>query len=166
MKLIVIDVDGTLTDGSIYYTENKIEIKKFNVKDAAGILAAQAVGIPCMILTGRESYAVKRRAEDLKIQYVEQGVKDKLSYLDKFINEKGIGYSDVLYIGDDLNDLSAIRKCGYTACPFDATEEIKDEVDYISINKGGYGAVRDSIFHFLKIIGKYDEAISLTYSGI
>lgn len=166
LKLIVLDVDGTMTDGSIYYSEDGSEIKKFNVKDAAGILAAQAVDIPCMILTGRQSEAVTRRGQDLHIKFVAQGVYDKESYLRNFLIEKNFSPENVVYIGDDLNDVSCMKLVGHAACPFDAAEEVRNLCEYISEQKGGAGAVRDIIFHYLKEMDLYSEAIGKAYSGI
>ena len=166
IELVVLDVDGTLTDGSVYYGTGNVEIKKFNVKDAAGILSIQAVGIPCMILTGRESEAVKRRGQDLHIKYVEQGVSDKEKYLRNFLSKNDITVDSVIYIGDDLNDLSCMKMVGHAACPFDAAEEVRNLCEYISEQKGGAGAVRDIIFHYLKEMDLYSEAIGKAYSGI
>lgn len=166
IELVVMDVDGTLTDAGIYYSENGIETKKFSTKDAAGILAVQAVGIKCMLLTGRKSYAVKRRAEDLNIQYVYQGVKNKEQFLRSFMQEIGIDKENVLFIGDDLNDIKAMRMVGIVGCPCDAAEEVLNIADIVAVNKGGYGAVRDILFHILKQEGIYEEAIAKAYREI
>ena len=166
IKLIVMDVDGTLTDGSIYYSEDKTEIKKFNVKDAAGILACEAVGKKCMILTGRESYAVERRAKDLHIAYVFQGIKDKQSFLKEFIVQNGYAKEEILYIGDDLNDIGVMKIVGRTGCPAVAAEEVKQICDYVSSYNGGNGAVRDILFMLLKSEGVYQKAIEKAYGGV
>lgn len=166
IKLIVMDVDGTLTDGSIYYNEAGIETKKFSVKDGAGIVAAQAAGIPCMILTGRESWAVKKRAEDLRIQYVYQGIKDKAAFLLDFLHSRGIDAGSMLFIGDDFNDMKAMDMAGLAGCPADAAEEVRKLADYVSESKGGCGAVRDIIFHYLRAEGKYEAAIEGAFGGI
>ncbi len=166
IKLIVMDVDGTLSDGSIYYDTAGNELKKFSVKDAAGILAAEAVGISCMILTGRESPMVKKRAEELKISYIIQGIKDKEAFLTRFLRENNIAPGDVLYIGDDLNDIRAMRQAGFAGCPADSADEVLELSDYVSRLRGGCGAVRDVIFHFLKTEGVYEKAVSKAYGGI
>ena len=166
LKLVIMDVDGTLTDGGIYYSESGTEIKRFSTKDGAGILAMEATGSDCMILTGRTSYAVKRRAADLRIRYVYQGVSDKEQFLSDFFKEKGFRKEEILFIGDDLNDIRAMRLCGLSACPADAAEEVLEIVDYISHKKGGHGAVRDILFHFLKEEGRYKEAVDKAYGGI
>ncbi len=161
IKLIVTDIDGTMTDGSIYYGENGTEIKKFNVKDAAGILAAQAVGIECMFLTGRKSEAVERRANDLNVSLVFQGICNKGDFLKKYLSENGMANDSVMYIGDDLNDYQAIMVAGRSGCPYDAAGEIKQRCHYISDYKGGEGAVRDIIFKLLEEEGLLDNAIKI-----
>lgn len=166
IKLIVMDVDGTLTDGTIYYSEDKTEIKKFNVKDAAGILACQAVGKKCMVLTGRKSYAVQRRANDLNIEFVFQGIKNKQKFLEDLMAQEGYMEEEIMYVGDDLNDLSAMKIVGKTGCPADAAEEVKQLADFISVYTGGNGAVREILFKMLKEEGLYEKAIENAYGGI
>lgn len=166
IKLIVMDVDGTLTDGTIYYSEDKTEIKKFNVKDAAGILACQAVGKKCMVLTGRKSYAVQRRANDLNIEFVFQGIKNKRKFLEDLMAQEGYMEEEIMYVGDDLNDLSAMKIVGKTGCPADAAEEVKQLADFISVYTGGNGAVREILFKMLREEGLYEKAIENAYGGI
>ncbi len=166
IKLVIMDVDGTLTDGSIYYSDDQTEIKKFNVKDAAGIMACQSVGKKCVILTGRESYAVERRAKDLNIEFVYQEIKNKRAFLKDFVGQNGYTKDEIMYIGDDLNDLGVMKMVGKTGCPADAAEEIKQISDYISMYKGGHGAVRDILFSLLKSEGLYEKAIENAYGGI
>ncbi|MCR4754398.1 MAG: HAD-IIIA family hydrolase [Lachnospiraceae bacterium] len=163
IQLIVIDIDGTLTDGGIYYGCEGLEIKKFNVKDAVAILGVNTVGIDVMFLTGRESEAVSRRSSDLNVKYCIQGQKDKLGFLKQFLNDKDILTEKVLYIGDDINDLAAMCYVGHAACPCDAAEEVAAICEYISGKPGGQGAVRDVIFHYLRVMGKYEEAKSNMY---
>lgn len=143
IRLVVLDVDGTLTDGGIYIDNNGIESKKFNVKDGAGIVLAKNRGIEFMILTGRKSYCVEKRAEELKIKYIFQGIQDKLSFLKDFLYKEEISSEEVAYIGDDINDLSCINFVGFSACPNDAVMEVKRHVNFISHYNGGYGAVRE-----------------------
>lgn len=143
IRLVVLDVDGTLTDGGVYIDSNGVETKKFNIKDGAGIVIAEKAGIDFMILTGRKSYCVERRAYELKIKYVFQGIADKLSYLKDFLHEHNISPEEVAYIGDDINDLECMQYVGFTACPADAVKEVRDKCDFVSNFKGGYGAVRE-----------------------
>lgn len=165
VKLIVLDVDGTLTDGGIFYTESGDEIKQFNVKDAIGILACEAVGKKCMVLTGRKSAIVERRAQDLHIEYVYQKVGNKELFLKEFMDQKGYCSEDVLYIGDDLNDFLAMKICGKVGCPADAAKEVIDIADYISNCNGGKGAVREILLNVLREEGKYEQAIKILYGN-
>lgn len=150
IKLIVLDVDGTLTDGGVYIDSNGVETKKFNIKDGAGIVLAEKAGIDFMILTGRKSYCVERRAEELKIKYVFQGIIDKLSYLKSFLHENNIDPEEVAYMGDDVNDLECMSYVGFTACPADAVKRVRETVDFVSQFNGGFGAVRDLCDMFIK----------------
>lgn len=112
IKLLVIDVDGTMTDGGIYYDASGNEIKKFNTKDAAGIFAARCAGIKTMVLTGRKSFAVEKRMKELKIDYVYQGISDKKCFLSKFMINNGLRKECIGYIGDDLNDWEPMQLAG------------------------------------------------------
>lgn len=163
IKYLVIDVDGTMTDGGLYYDENGNETKKFCTKDAAGFFAAHKVGMKIMVLTGRDCKATKRRMTEMKVEYLCQNVKDKVNYLRNFMVENGIKKEEIGYIGDDLNDLPPMRLCGYVGCPEDACLEVKKLADYISPIKGGYGAVRDVIEHLLRENNLWDEAVSKVY---
>ena len=109
IKLIVIDVDGTMTDGGIYYDEHGNEWKKFNTKDAAGFFAAKHCGIKTMVLTGRECAATARRMAELKVDYLFQNVRDKAAFLQKFMVENALKREDVGYIGDDINDIEPMN---------------------------------------------------------
>lgn len=158
-KLLVMDVDGTLTDGGIYYDGNGNEFKKFNAKDGAGIRMANKAGIQTMILTGRECVATTRRMEELGVKHLVQNVEDKKAFLSEFINENSFDTNDVVYIGDDLNDYWAMQLAGHKACPVDAGQDIKEIVDYISPYRGGSGAVRDVIERLLRKEGIWNKLI-------
>ena len=112
IRLIVLDVDGTMTDGGIYIDNNGIEQKKFNIKDGAGIILAESIGIEFMILTGRKSACVEQRAKELNIKYVCQGIHYKVDYLKDFARNKALLAENIAYIGDDLNDLPAMHFVG------------------------------------------------------
>lgn len=163
IKLIVIDVDGTLTDSSLYYDNHGNEFKKFSTKDAAGFFVAHQVGIKIMVLTGRECFATDRRMKELKVDYLYQNVRDKYAFINNFIEVNKVNKDEIMYIGDDLNDLSSMKSVGYVACPSDACFEIKQIADYISSVKGGHGAVRDVIEHLLIQSGAWNSAISNVY---
>ncbi len=163
LKYLVIDVDGTMTDGGIYYDDNGNEIKKFNTKDAAGFFAAKTAGIKIIVLTGRECAATIRRMEEMKIDFLYQNIKSKKEFLTEFMKEKNIAKEEIGYIGDDLNDLEPMKLTGYIACPSDSCREIKDIADYISSDKGGHGAVRDIIEHILRETKEWDKATAQVY---
>ena len=163
IKLIVVDVDGTLTDSGIYYDENGNELKKFSTKDAAGFFASKICGIKTMILTGRECVATTRRMKELQIDYIFQEVKDKVSFLSWFMKDNGLIKENVAYIGDDLNDYECMMLSGFVACPSDAVDEIKKISDYTSTIEGGKGAVRDIIKHLLELRNQWEVAIKSCY---
>lgn len=163
LKLLIIDVDGTMTDAGIYYDENGNELKKFCTKDAAGFFAARNVGIKIMVLTGRECAATTRRMTELKVDYLYQNIKDKVSFLTEFVKNNNIKKEELGYIGDDLNDLPSMQLAGFVGCPADSCPEIISQADYVSSINGGYGAVRDIIEHILKTSGEWDEAVSKVY---
>ena len=150
IKLLVMDVDGTLTDGKIYIGAEGEVFKAFNVKDGYGIhdLLIPA-GITPVIITGRKSGIVEARCRELGIERCYQGVRDKVQQLDQLLQEMGQTYAQVAYIGDDLNDLPCIEKVrsngGIVACPRDAVESVRNVAHFISIHDGGNGAVRDFI---------------------
>jgi len=145
IKLFVMDVDGTLTDGHIYVGSDGEVMKAFNVKDGYAIVNLPKLGIVPVIITGRSSDIVEARARDLKIQECYQGISDKLSKLKEVAEKYGASTQEIAYIGDDVNDLACIRYCGYTACPADALKEVKDSVDYVCATLGGKGAAREFI---------------------
>lgn len=152
MKLLVMDVDGTLTDGRIYVGAQGEAMKAFDVKDGYAIAhILPQLGITPVILTGRSSAIVAQRARELHITQLYQGVSDKLTALKSLVEAQGIGAEETAYIGDDLNDLDCIRFCGITACPADASAELLESVDYVCRSCGGRGAVREFI-EYLKLM--------------
>lgn len=163
IEYLIIDVDGTMTDAGIYYDEHGNELKKFCTKDAAGFFAARQAGIKIMVLTGRECAATTRRMQEMKVDYLVQNIKDKISYLDNFMKENYISFEQIGYLGDDLNDYAGMKAAGYAGCPADACEEIKAICDYVSPVKGGQGAVRDIITYLLKQRGEWEQAVEAVY---
>lgn len=160
IQYFVIDVDGVMTDGGIYYDENGNESKKFCTKDAAGFFAASQCGIKIIVLTGRKCRATEKRMTELKADYLYQEIKDKVSFLRNFMENHGISPEMLAYIGDDLNDLMSMSLCGFVGCPYDSCLEVKEAADYISNIKGGHGAVRDIIEFVLRKRNQWEEAIS------
>lgn len=163
LKYIVIDVDGTLTDGGVYYDNTGNEFKKFSTKDGTGFVCARAAGIKLIVLTGRKSASTERRMMELKAEKVFQSINDKVSFLQQWMVENGVRKEDIGYIGDDINDLAPMSLCGYIGCPSDACDEVKRKSDYVSAISGGHGAVRDVIEHYLKEIGRWDEVVASAF---
>ena len=144
IKLLVMDVDGTLTDGKIYMGNNGEAMKAFDVKDGCGIKdILPTLGIVPVIITGRVSQIVVNRANEIGITELHQGVRDKLSTLKAVAEKYDALANEIAYIGDDINDLDCISYCGLTACPVDAVEDVKSAVDYVCKADGGRGAVRE-----------------------
>lgn len=163
LEYLIIDVDGTMTDGGIYYDERGNEQKKFNTRDAAGFFAAKNCGIKIVVLTGRECTATAKRMKDLQVDLVVQKVTNKVEYLAKFIEERKLQKGMIGYIGDDLNDYEAMRLTGFVGCPKDSCEEILEIADYISTKKGGDGVIRDVIHFILSEREQWEDAINNVY---
>lgn len=151
IRVFVMDVDGTLTDGKIYMGENGELFKAFDIKDGYGIHEIlPAHGVITVILTGRSSEIVLRRSEELEIDYVLQNIKDKEYAIRQLADKLGCRLSETAYIGDDIIDLKAMRLCGIKGCPGNAIDQVKEICDFVSEKKGGEGAVRDFIEWLLK----------------
>lgn len=150
IKLIALDVDGTLTNGDICYDENHMEFKTFNAKDGLGIKTAIKQGLKVCIITGRESIITTNRSKELGCQYLYQNIKHKVPVLEQLCKEIGITPEEVAYVGDDINDLGVMEICGFTACPSDASMDIINTVDFVSSFQGGKGAVREVIEGILR----------------
>lgn len=150
IKYLVMDVDGTLTDGKIYMGNEGELFKAFNIKDGCGIHDILIPsGIVPVIITGRKSKILENRCNELKIDKLYQGVGDKLTVLKQILEVDGFNFSNVAYIGDDINDLSCMQQVkedsGIVGCPSDAVEKVKKIADYTCNAKGGEGAVREFI---------------------
>lgn len=145
IKLLAMDVDGTLTDGTVYYSKNGEEYKAFSIRDGLGIEILHNYGIDTAIITSEASQIISSRATRLKIKHVVLGSKNKRKDLLNLAEEVGINIDEVAFIGDDLNDVSALEVVGFSACPSNAIKYVKEKVDYICENSGGNGAVREVI---------------------
>ena len=145
IKLLAMDVDGTLTDGRIYIGPEGEVMKAFDVKDGYGIVQFKKNGGIPVIITGRQSKIVEQRCKELGIKELHQGVSDKLACLKEIVDQYGLTSEEVAYIGDDLNDLECLNYAGLSACPADAVQSVKEKVDYICRCVGGNGAVREFI---------------------
>ncbi len=145
IKLIVLDVDGCLTEGKIIYDNNGLESKQFNVKDGFGIKSWMRLGHEVAIITGRESQIVSNRAKELGIKHLYQGVKDKLAALEGLLAELDIPLESVAAIGDDLNDYKMLQKVGRSFAPADAVIEVRQGVQSVLSKRGGDAVVREMI---------------------
>lgn len=154
------DVDGTLTDGTITYAADGVELKSFHARDGAGIKLLAGAGIRPAIVTGRASAAVERRAAELGIETVVQGVKDKLEVVERLREEAGLAWEEVAFIGDDLTDIPPMRQAGFSAAPCDADPEVRRIATYVCETRGGRGAVRDAIETLLRRQGVWDGILA------
>lgn len=146
IKLLIMDVDGTLTDGMIYMASSGEAMKAFNIKDGYAIAhMLPEMGVVPVIITGRRSRIVENRAKELGIAELHQGVTDKLGKLKEVAEKFNAASYEIAYIGDDLNDLDCLQYCGLTGCPADAVEEVKQTADYTASAIAGSGAVREFI---------------------
>lgn len=163
IKLLLLDVDGVLTDGSIILGESNQELKSFNITDGLRIKLAKAGGIEIGIITGRSSKAVKKRAEELDIKILYQGQLDKLKAYDQIKTDLGLADDQIAFIGDDLNDIKLIQRAGFSCTVIDACDEVKTEADYVTKRPGGKGAVKEVIEMILKRQGKWEALIQKYY---
>src|SRR5205823_2284846 len=143
VRLLAMDVDGVLTDAGMYYTESGDELKKFNTRDGMGIKMLQAAGLVTAFITREKTTIVERRGQKLAVPEVHQGIDDKLAVLTSLAKKYGLSLDKVAYIGDDVNDLEALRAVGFSAAPADAMPSVLKAVHYVCKKKGGEGAVRE-----------------------
>lgn len=143
IKMLVFDVDGVMTDGSVTYDENGVEYKTFNVKDGHGIVRMNMSGFVTAIITARNNGTVTHRAKNLNFTEVYQGQKFKLPALEELLQKYNCAFENVAYMGDDLPDLCILEKVGLASCPADAVSEVKEVCNFISSYNGGRGAVRE-----------------------
>jgi 3-deoxy-D-manno-octulosonate 8-phosphate phosphatase (KDO 8-P phosphatase) len=157
IELLVMDVDGVLTDGTLVINADGSESKFFNSMDGHGIRMWQRAGLKVALISGRASEPTQRRAEQLKIEYVFQDCHNKLPVLEKLIEQLGLSSEKVAYIGDDLTDLPIIRYVGFGVVVANAVDEVKQYADYVTTRPGGSGAVREVIEYILKNTGKWQQ---------
>lgn len=154
IRLLTLDVDGVMTDGSVTYSSDGQELKTFNIKDGLGIKLVQQAGIRTAIITGRHSTCVERRARELGIANLIQGREDKLTALEALCRELDLPLDACAYMGDDLPDLCAIRAAGLGLTVADAVAPVRDAADWCSDLPGGRGAVRQACEWLLELRGE------------
>jgi len=159
VRMILLDVDGVLTDGKIYLGNNDEEFRTFFVRDGLAIRMGQSAGLRFGIVSGRNSPLVERRARELDIENIHQGVQDKGERLERIVAETGLKAEQICFVGDDLIDVPAMRRAGLAACPADGCEETRQFAHYICDNKGGHGAVREVVDLVLRATGRWDEVM-------
>ena len=157
IQLLLLDVDGVLTDGSIIYSDGDSETKVFNVKDGFGIKLVMLAGVKVGLVTGRTSKALHRRCRDLGIGYVYDGVRQKDRLLEKIIQETGVDAGNAAFMGDDLPDLALMKRIGLSIAVADAHEMIRNYADWVTTAPGGRGAVREVCDAMLKARGDWDK---------
>ncbi|GAB4364061.1 MAG: HAD hydrolase family protein [Deltaproteobacteria bacterium] len=158
VRLLLLDVDGVLSDGGITFDGEGRETKRFHVRDGHGIRMMQRVGLEVGILSGRHSGAVEVRAAELGISLVRQGAHDKVAVWKEILAERGIPAEDTAYVGDDLVDLPLLRQVGFSASVADAEEPVRAAADYVASRPGGQGAVREIIEFILRAGGRWEAA--------
>jgi len=161
IELIVLDVDGTMTDSQITYTQDGDEIKSFNVKDGLAIVSWLKLGKRVAIITGRRSHIVERRAKELRIEHFYQGCEDKLNKLQELVEKLDISMENVAAIGDDLNDYKMLNAVKISFVPSDASYYVDTIATVILTNKGGQGAVREMIEYLIKKEGLEREFLDI-----
>lgn len=160
IRLLLLDVDGVLTDNRLFYGDNGIEYKAFHTRDGHGMVLLRQAGIDLGIITGRTSEVVARRMADLQVKYVYQGVPDKLPTFEKLMDESGLQPDQVAYMGDDILDLPLLRRVGLAGMPANADPTLKEHVHFVSRYPGGQGAVRELCELILKSQGAWDEIMA------
>lgn len=158
VKLIVLDVDGTLTDGTILYGDDGVQAKAFHVADGLGIVMAQAVGLRIAVISGRTSRAVENRMAELKVTDLVQKCGDKAGAMRVLMSKYELQSNEVAYVGDDINDLPAFEVAGVKIAVANASDTLKTKADWVTPRSGGAGAVRDAIDEILRRQGRLEEA--------
>ena len=158
VELLILDVDGVLTDGRFFFVGDN-EVKAFHAADGLGLRTLMDNGVKVAFLTGRDSPAVRRRGEELRVDRVVQGCGDKLTGTRELAGEFGIAMSRVAYMGDDLVDVSAMLAVGIAGAPADARPEVLATAAFVAASRGGHGAVRDFCEHLLRSMGRWDKVL-------
>ena len=160
IKLLILDVDGVMTDGRVIISDNGVETRNFDIKDGLGVVALQMSGIQVAIITSKKSPAVAARAQELKIERFYEGVRKKTEVYNTLLAELGLTDAQAGYVGDDLMDLGLMKRVGFAVAVADAVPEVRQAAHYVTQARGGYGAVRETAELILKAQGKWDAVLS------
>jgi 3-deoxy-D-manno-octulosonate 8-phosphate phosphatase (KDO 8-P phosphatase) len=163
VKFLGLDVDGVLTDGSLFYHDDGTESKAFDVRDGHGIKMLQQAGIEAALISGRSCPMVEKRAADLGITAVVQGVRDKVSILEKMLSERDLKLEEAAFVGDDVVDLPVMNRVGFAVAVADASEYLFDAADYVTLAPGGRGAVREVAELILGVQGLWNKAAGVHF---
>jgi 3-deoxy-D-manno-octulosonate 8-phosphate phosphatase (KDO 8-P phosphatase) len=166
IELLVVDVDGVLTDGGIVYTDNGVEVRSFHVRDGSGLKLWRLAGKGAALISGRASQAVAVRAAELGLAPVVQGAANKLPAFRTLLSEAGRQPEEVCYIGDDVPDLPVLRDCGLAAAVADACPEVRAVANYVTRAPGGRGAVREVIELILRCQGRWQRLVEQVSAAV
>jgi YrbI family 3-deoxy-D-manno-octulosonate 8-phosphate phosphatase len=161
VRVLCLDVDGVLTDGSVALDDLGHETKRFNVKDGLGITVWRRMGGAVALVTGRSGLALRHRLEELGVRSLHAGVADKAAALAEVAREAGCEPAEVAFVGDDLPDLAAMRRCGYPVAVHDAAPEVRAAAAYVTAARGGHGAVREVVEHLLRSQDRWNDALAM-----
>lgn len=156
IKLLVLDVDGTLTDGGVYMDGRGGEFKRFDIQDGMGIVRLRAAGVRTAFLSGRRSEATAQRASDLGVEFLFNGVREKLPVLRSLLSDLSLSAEEAAYMGDDVNDVDCLRAAGLAFAPANAVPEAKAAADFVTSANGGSGAVREAAERIISLNGRCD----------
>jgi 3-deoxy-D-manno-octulosonate 8-phosphate phosphatase (KDO 8-P phosphatase) len=159
-KLILSDIDGVWTDGGMYYDQTGNEWKKFNTSDSMGILFCKEAKIATGIITSENTEIVQKRSEKLKIDFLFQGIKNKLEIVEKLSKELAINLDEIAYIGDDVGDFHVLKNAGFSGTPQNAPDYIKEIVDFVTKKNGGDGAFREFVEYIFQINGIFEKTLN------
>jgi 3-deoxy-D-manno-octulosonate 8-phosphate phosphatase (KDO 8-P phosphatase) len=164
VKILALDVDGVLTDGRLFYHDDATESKAFDVRDGHGTKMLKQAGIETVLISGRSCPSVDKRAADLGITEVVQGVRDKVPTLEKLLSERHLKLDEVAYVGDDVVDLTVMNRVGFAVAVADASEYLIDVAHYVTLAPGGRGAVREVAELILGVQGSWGKVASPYFS--
>lgn len=159
IKLLLLDVDGVLTDGKIVYDSRGRDMKFFDVNDGLGVYMLKKAGIPTVLITAKGSKSIRPRAKDMQVAAVFQDISPKIAALDKITKKFNVSPEEICFVGDDLVDLCLMKKVGFPVAVFNAVPEIKQFASYITLKEGGSGAVREISELILKSQGKWEAQL-------